>query len=214
MKLWKAPLSRGHSDPQRQMLSNIQSITQKSINTFDLVTLSSMFYKHFSETWWINCELTSRWSQLVASLVSDVHHKHTLVEVSWRQRNSMNWTWRPRPVSVSPSPQYLAKKLGFDTLWFGYLQTLVGLIQLCGGPMFGRWVGFKNTSAWRRRCWASERVLPVSRRQVRRPFRRTHSLDLGVRLHGGFLPAAGRRRPSRHAVRPQAAHRLHARPAR
>uniref|UniRef100_A0A3B3TPV0 Organic cation transporter-like protein 2 n=1 Tax=Poecilia latipinna TaxID=48699 RepID=A0A3B3TPV0_9TELE len=36
------------------------------------------------------------------------------------------------------SPQYLAKKLGFDTLWFGYLQTTVGLIQLIGGPMFGR----------------------------------------------------------------------------
>lgn len=35
--------------------------------------------------------------------------------------------------------QYLAKKLGFDTLWFGYLQTTVGFIQLFGGPMFGRW---------------------------------------------------------------------------
>ncbi|XP_023254455.1 solute carrier family 22 member 18-like, partial [Seriola lalandi dorsalis] len=32
----------------------------------------------------------------------------------------------------------LAKKLGFDTLWFGYLQTMVGIIQLLGGPMFGR----------------------------------------------------------------------------
>ncbi|XP_069021693.1 solute carrier family 22 member 18 [Embiotoca jacksoni] len=37
--------------------------------------------------------------------------------------------------SVTP---YLAKKLGFDTLWFGYLQTMVGVIQLLGGPMFGR----------------------------------------------------------------------------
>ncbi|KAK2853672.1 hypothetical protein Q5P01_006333 [Channa striata] len=37
--------------------------------------------------------------------------------------------------SVTP---YLAKKLGFDTLWFGYLQTMVGVIQLFGGPMFGR----------------------------------------------------------------------------
>uniref|UniRef100_A0A3B3CY27 Organic cation transporter-like protein 2 n=1 Tax=Oryzias melastigma TaxID=30732 RepID=A0A3B3CY27_ORYME len=34
--------------------------------------------------------------------------------------------------------QYLAKKLGFDTLWFGYLQTTVGLAQLIGGPVFGR----------------------------------------------------------------------------
>lgn len=38
------------------------------------------------------------------------------------------------------SLQYLAKKLGFDTLWFGYLQTTVGVIQLIGGPMFGRYV--------------------------------------------------------------------------
>uniref|UniRef100_A0A8B9HT83 Organic cation transporter-like protein 2 n=1 Tax=Astyanax mexicanus TaxID=7994 RepID=A0A8B9HT83_ASTMX len=37
--------------------------------------------------------------------------------------------------SVTP---YLAKKLGFDTLWFGYLQTTVGVIQLLGGPVFGR----------------------------------------------------------------------------
>ncbi|KPP68716.1 solute carrier family 22 member 18-like [Scleropages formosus] len=33
---------------------------------------------------------------------------------------------------------YLAKRLGFDTLWFGYLQTMVGVIQLLGGPIFGR----------------------------------------------------------------------------
>lgn len=37
--------------------------------------------------------------------------------------------------SITP---YLAKKLGFDTLWFGYLQTTVGIIQLLGGPVFGR----------------------------------------------------------------------------
>ena len=34
--------------------------------------------------------------------------------------------------------QYLAKKLDFDTLWFGYLQTTVGVIQLVGGPLCGR----------------------------------------------------------------------------
>ncbi|MEQ2315180.1 hypothetical protein AMECASPLE_019408, partial [Ameca splendens] len=34
--------------------------------------------------------------------------------------------------------RYLAKKLGFDTLWFGYLQSTVGVIQLIGGPVFGR----------------------------------------------------------------------------
>lgn len=45
----------------------------------------------------------------------------------------MKWMF-PRCVPL----QYVAKKLGFDTLWFGYLQTTVGLIQLFGGPMFGR----------------------------------------------------------------------------
>ena len=45
--------------------------------------------------------------------------------------------------------QYLAKKLGFDTLWFGYLQTTVGLIQLIGGPMFGRSVQSNVSAAWR-----------------------------------------------------------------
>ncbi|XP_070820991.1 solute carrier family 22 member 18 [Chaetodon trifascialis] len=44
-------------------------------------------------------------------------------------------TWMFLQFSVTP---YLAKKLGFDTLWFGYLQTMVGVIQLVGGPMFGR----------------------------------------------------------------------------
>ncbi|XP_053722499.1 solute carrier family 22 member 18 isoform X1 [Synchiropus splendidus] len=37
--------------------------------------------------------------------------------------------------SITP---YLAKKLGFDTLWLGYLQTTVGVMQLIGGPIFGR----------------------------------------------------------------------------
>ncbi|KAM9422780.1 solute carrier family 22 member 18 [Salvelinus alpinus] len=37
--------------------------------------------------------------------------------------------------SITP---YLAKKLGFDTLWIGYLQTMVGVVQLLGGPIFGR----------------------------------------------------------------------------
>lgn len=44
-------------------------------------------------------------------------------------------TWMFLQFSVTP---YLAKKLGFDTLWFGYLQTTVGVIQLLGGPLFGR----------------------------------------------------------------------------
>ncbi|XP_075892172.1 solute carrier family 22 member 18 [Nelusetta ayraudi] len=48
---------------------------------------------------------------------------------------ALDVTWMFLQFSVTP---YVAKKLGFDTLWFGYLQTTVGLIQLLGGPMFGR----------------------------------------------------------------------------
>ncbi|KAM4596403.1 solute carrier family 22 member 18 [Fundulus diaphanus] len=48
---------------------------------------------------------------------------------------ALDITWMFLSFSVTP---YLAKKLGFDTLWFGYLQTTVGVIQLIGGPMFGR----------------------------------------------------------------------------
>nr|XP_046251451.1 solute carrier family 22 member 18 isoform X1 [Scatophagus argus] len=48
---------------------------------------------------------------------------------------ALDITWMFLQFSVTP---YLAKKLGFDTLWFGYLQTMVGVIQLFGGPMFGR----------------------------------------------------------------------------
>uniref|UniRef100_A0A668AU25 Organic cation transporter-like protein 2 n=1 Tax=Myripristis murdjan TaxID=586833 RepID=A0A668AU25_9TELE len=48
---------------------------------------------------------------------------------------ALDITWMFLQFSVTP---YLARKLGFDTLWFGYLQTTVGVIQLLGGPMFGR----------------------------------------------------------------------------
>ncbi|XP_072495570.1 solute carrier family 22 member 18 [Notamacropus eugenii] len=37
--------------------------------------------------------------------------------------------------SVMP---YLAKNLGLDSVGFGYLQTLFGVLQLLGGPIFGR----------------------------------------------------------------------------
>uniref|UniRef100_A0ACB8G2F9 Uncharacterized protein n=2 Tax=Sphaerodactylus townsendi TaxID=933632 RepID=A0ACB8G2F9_9SAUR len=33
---------------------------------------------------------------------------------------------------------YLATSLGLDAVEFGYLQTLFGVLQLLGGPMFGR----------------------------------------------------------------------------
>ncbi|XP_029000268.1 solute carrier family 22 member 18 [Betta splendens] len=48
---------------------------------------------------------------------------------------ALDITWMFLQFSVTP---YLAKRLGFDTLWFGYLQTTVGVIQLFGGPVFGR----------------------------------------------------------------------------
>jgi len=33
---------------------------------------------------------------------------------------------------------YLTKSLGVDTTTFGYLQTTFAIVQLCGGPLFGR----------------------------------------------------------------------------
>lgn len=44
-------------------------------------------------------------------------------------------TWLFLQFSITP---YLARRLGFDTIWFGYLQTTVGVIQLMGGPIYGR----------------------------------------------------------------------------
>ena len=34
--------------------------------------------------------------------------------------------------------QYLSKKLGANPVVFGYLQTTFAVVQLCGGPLFGR----------------------------------------------------------------------------
>jgi OCT family organic cation transporter-like MFS transporter 18 len=34
--------------------------------------------------------------------------------------------------------QYLTKKLGADPVTFGYLQTTFAVVQLAGGPLFGR----------------------------------------------------------------------------
>ena len=36
------------------------------------------------------------------------------------------------------SIQYLTKKLGVDAKTFGYLQTTFSVLQLCGGPVYGR----------------------------------------------------------------------------
>ncbi|MBN3325080.1 S22AI protein, partial [Atractosteus spatula] len=62
-------------------------------------------------------------------------------------------TWMFVQFSITP---YLAKRLGFDTIWFGYLQTTVGVIQLLGGPVFGRFADlFGARAALTMSCVAS-----------------------------------------------------------
>ncbi|XP_036399687.1 solute carrier family 22 member 18 [Megalops cyprinoides] len=66
---------------------------------------------------------------------------------------AMDITWLFVQFSITP---YLAKRLGFDTLWFGYLQTTVGIIQLLGGPIFGRFADlFRARAALALSCMAS-----------------------------------------------------------
>ncbi|KAF7646114.1 hypothetical protein LDENG_00193420 [Lucifuga dentata] len=48
---------------------------------------------------------------------------------------ALDVTWMFLQFSITP---YLARKLGLDTMWFGYLQSMVGVVQLLGGPVFGR----------------------------------------------------------------------------
>ncbi|XP_061593941.1 solute carrier family 22 member 18 [Cololabis saira] len=69
-----------------------------------------------------------------AASAADQRRKGTIIYIVYIIA-ALDITWMFLQFSVTP---YLAKKLGFDTLWFGYLQTTVGLIQLIGGPMFGR----------------------------------------------------------------------------
>lgn len=66
---------------------------------------------------------------------------------------ALDITWLFLQFSITP---YLAKRLGFDTLWFGYLQTTVGIIQLIGGPIFGRFADlFGARAALSMSCMAS-----------------------------------------------------------
>ncbi|KAI5088830.1 solute carrier family 22 member 18, partial [Silurus meridionalis] len=66
---------------------------------------------------------------------------------------ALDVTWLFLQFSITP---YLAKKLGFDTLWFGYLQTSVGVMQLLGGPVFGRFADiFGARAALSLSCLAS-----------------------------------------------------------
>ncbi|XP_019470929.1 solute carrier family 22 member 18-like [Meleagris gallopavo] len=48
---------------------------------------------------------------------------------------------------------YLAKNLGLDSVGFGYLQTTFGVLQLVGGPIFGRFADqFGNRAALALSC--------------------------------------------------------------
>ncbi|POI30030.1 hypothetical protein CIB84_006220, partial [Bambusicola thoracicus] len=48
---------------------------------------------------------------------------------------------------------YLAKNLGLDSVGFGYLQTTFGVLQLVGGPIFGRFADqFGNRAALTLSC--------------------------------------------------------------
>ncbi|KAM6943552.1 solute carrier family 22 member 18 [Xenentodon cancila] len=76
----------------------------------------------------------SRTSASSAAAAADQRRRATVIYVVYIIA-ALDITWMFLQFSVTP---YLAKKLGFDTLWFGYLQTTVGVIQLIGGPMFGR----------------------------------------------------------------------------
>uniref|UniRef100_A0A672GX76 Organic cation transporter-like protein 2 n=1 Tax=Salarias fasciatus TaxID=181472 RepID=A0A672GX76_SALFA len=64
----------------------------------------------------------------------DPQRRRTVIRVTYLI-TALDVTWMFLQFAVTP---YLAKKLGFDTLQFGYLQTTVGVIQLFGGPLFGR----------------------------------------------------------------------------
>ncbi|XP_054470422.1 solute carrier family 22 member 18 [Anoplopoma fimbria] len=66
--------------------------------------------------------------------VTEQHKRKKVINVVYII-TALDITWMFLQFSVTP---YLARKLGFNTLWFGYLQTTVGVIQLLGGPMFGR----------------------------------------------------------------------------
>ncbi|XP_032378410.1 solute carrier family 22 member 18 [Etheostoma spectabile] len=77
---------------------------------------------------------TSRASAPTRANVTDQAKRKTIIHVVYLIA-ALDITWMFLQFSVTP---YLARKLGFDTLWLGYLQTMVGVIQLVGGPMFGR----------------------------------------------------------------------------
>ncbi|XP_052005429.1 solute carrier family 22 member 18 [Xyrauchen texanus] len=66
---------------------------------------------------------------------------------------ALDITWLFLQFSITP---YLARRLGFDTIWFGYLQTTVGVIQLLGGPIYGRFADvFGARAALSTSCLAS-----------------------------------------------------------
>ncbi|KAG8522539.1 Solute carrier family 22 member 18 [Galemys pyrenaicus] len=57
----------------------------------------------------------------------------------------------PRVPTLGPARtpvfQYLTRSLGLDSVAFGYLQTLFGVLQLLGGPVFGRFADQRGARA-------------------------------------------------------------------
>ncbi|XP_074480816.1 solute carrier family 22 member 18 [Sebastes fasciatus] len=79
-------------------------------------------------------EPSSRASAPSQANVTDQQKRKSILNVVYLI-TALDITWMFLQLSVTP---YLARKLGFDTLWIGYLQTMVGVVQLIGGPVFGR----------------------------------------------------------------------------
>lgn len=75
--------------------------------------------------WWFcstNMERSYSLSELWSTELLGVEEHNILSPI-------LTWIFRP---------QYLSKRLGMDTVMFGYLQTTFAIIQLLGGPLFGR----------------------------------------------------------------------------
>lgn len=54
--------------------------------------------------------------------------------------DSGSWARSHEP-PPTPVFQYLSRSLGLDSVAFGYQQTIFGVLQLLGGPLFGRYSG-------------------------------------------------------------------------
>ncbi|XP_049569987.1 solute carrier family 22 member 18 isoform X6 [Orcinus orca] len=65
----------------------------------------------------------------------------------WRTPDCRCWgPSRPFPWTP-PMFQYLSRRLGLDSVAFGYQQTIFGVLQLLGGPVFGRFADQRGARA-------------------------------------------------------------------